>query len=108
MVELFKRLGPDAVRGLAAAVFDTRLRWPRWLSGSAGAGIEKELEQAGARVIAPVESFFIKGPAGTGGSGTAELEDGELERAQTWAAALAQTLAVETPSVGSSSDGPHG
>ena len=96
MAELFKRLGPDAIRGLAAAAFDTRLRWPRWLSGSAGAGIEKELEQAGARVIAPVESFFIKGPTGTGGSSSAELEDGELERAQTWAETLVAASAVGT------------
>lgn len=108
MAELFKRLGPNAVRGVAAVAFDTRLRWPRWLSGSAGASIAKELEQAGARVIAPVESFFIKGAAGTGGSSSAELEDGELERAQTWAAALAETMAVGAATPGSSPDGSHG
>jgi flavodoxin len=104
IAELFKRLGSDAVRGVPAAAFDTRLRWPRWLSGSAGASIAKELEHAGARVIAPVESFFIKGAAGTGGSSSAELEDGELERARTWAATLAEALVARTVTLGSSSD----
>ena len=27
------RMGPDSLRGIAVAAFDTRLRWPRWLSG---------------------------------------------------------------------------
>jgi flavodoxin len=93
MAHFFEHLAPDTLRDMAAAAFDTRLRWPRWVSGSAGAGIEKKLEAAGARVIAPVESFFIKGAMGTGGSSSAQLEDGELEHAKTWATSLAERRA---------------
>jgi flavodoxin len=97
MAHLFAWLAPDTLRGVPAAAFDTRVRWPRWLSGSAGAGIEKKLEAVGARMIAPVESFFIKGAAGTGGSSSAELADGELERARSWGTSLAEILAASTP-----------
>jgi len=89
LAQFLDRLGPEALRSVAAVGFDTRLRWPRWLSGSAGLGITERLDQAGARVIAPAESFFIKGVAGTGGSKNAELQDGELERATAWGEALA-------------------
>ena len=88
MTRLFARLGPDTLSGVAAAAFDTRLRWPRWLSGSAGTGIAHKLRDAGARLIAPEESFFIKGAMGTGGRDTAELDAGELERAAAWAVSL--------------------
>lgn len=94
---LFERLGPDALAGVSAAAFDTRLRWPRWLSGSAGAGISHKLRAAGARLIAPEESFFIKGAMGTGGRDTTELDSGELERATAWAVSLAGRVAMKTP-----------
>jgi flavodoxin len=97
LAELLSRLEPDALRDIAAIGFDTRLRWPRWLSGSAGSGITEKLHQAGALVIAPAESFFIKGVAGTGGSKTATLQDGELERAAAWGASLADRLAPVAP-----------
>jgi flavodoxin len=97
LTELLSRLEPDTLRGIAAAGFDTRLRWPRWLSGSAGSSITEKLRQAGAQVIAPAESFFIKGVAGTGGSKTATLQDGELERAMAWGASLADRLEPATP-----------
>jgi flavodoxin len=85
VAELFDRLGKDALAGKAAAAFDTRLRWPVFLSGSAGAGIMQKLERAGARVIAPEASFFVKGklPA---------LEPGESARAISWAASLAAAV----------------
>ncbi|HEU5440950.1 MAG TPA: flavodoxin domain-containing protein [Ktedonobacterales bacterium] len=97
MASFFDHLAPGALEGIAAAAFDTRLRWPRWLSGSAGSGIEQNLRHAGARVIAPAESFFIKGAAGTGGSSTAELDSGELERAARWAASVAGSPTLSTP-----------
>lgn len=89
---LFDRLDTHALSGVAAAAFDTRLRWPRWLSGSAGAGIAHKLHAAGAQLIAPEESFFIKGAMGTGGRDTAELDSGELERAAAWAVSLSETM----------------
>ena len=99
LADLLSRLGPDALLDIAVIGFDTRLRWPRWLSGSAGADITEKLHQAGALVIAPAESFFIKGAAGTGGSKTATLQDGELERAAAWGASLAGRLAPAAPAV---------
>jgi flavodoxin len=97
LTEWLGRLEPDALRGMVAVGFDTRLRWPRWLSGSAGYDITEKLRQAGARVIAPAESFFIKGIAGTGGSKTATLQDGELERAAAWGVSLADRLELAAP-----------
>jgi flavodoxin len=75
-------LGAGSLESTAAAAFDTRLRLPRWVSGSAATGIARRLEQAGARLVAPAESFFVKGkdPA---------LEPGELERAAAWGRSLA-------------------
>jgi flavodoxin len=83
--ELFARLSKDALDGKRAAAFDTRLRWPKWLSGSAGGGIVRELERAGARVLAPEVSFFVTGQLPV-------LEPGELERAAAWAASLAARM----------------
>jgi flavodoxin len=81
----FDRLDKGALAGKAAASFDTRFRWPEWLSGSAGAGIAHRLECAGARVIAPQVSFFVSGRRPV-------LELGELTRAAAWAASLAARL----------------
>ena len=65
-----------------AAAFDTRIRWPRILSGSAADGIARRLEAIGARLIAPPESFMV--------NTRPELESGELERARAWGASLAE------------------
>jgi len=80
VTEFFDRLAPKALEGRRAVGFDTRLRWPEWLSGSAGARITDRLKGLGARVVAPEESFFV--------TRKPELEAGELERASTWAAGL--------------------
>jgi flavodoxin len=84
-------LAPGALQDISVAAFDTRLRWPQWLSGSAALGITEKLREAGAHVIAPPESFFIKGILGTGGRNTAELDFGELDRATAWAKGIADT-----------------
>jgi flavodoxin len=81
MKEFLDRLAPDALKGRRAAGFDTRLRWPLLLSGSAGAGITGRLHAQHANVVAPEESFFV--------TRKPELEPGEVERAAAWAAGLA-------------------
>ncbi len=87
--EFFDRLEPDALAGMAAAGFDTRLRWPIWLSGSAAEGIVDLLNRRNARVVVPAESFLVtRKPV---------LEDGELERAGTWAEAVAVAAEVLVP-----------
>ena len=71
--------------GRAAAAFDTRLDWPRLLSGSAADQIANRLAALGAKVMGTPGSFLV--------SMAPELEPGELERAAEWAEHLAQTMA---------------
>ena len=84
IVRLLDRFGPQTLDGVAVAAFDTRLRWPRVLSGSAADIIARRLEAAGARVVVPAESFLV--------SRKPELEAGELERAPLWAASVAAAV----------------
>jgi flavodoxin len=84
MRRFLERLDPESVRGRHVAAFDSRVRWPRILSGSAAAGIAKRLTAKGARLVAPPGSFIVTTePA---------LEEGELERARAWAAAVADAV----------------
>jgi len=87
---LFDRIAGGALDGKAAAAFDTRVRWPMMLSGSAAAGIERKLEHAGALVISPPASFFVSGKP-------TALEPGQLEQATAWAASLASKLEARKP-----------
>jgi flavodoxin len=96
VARLFDRLGTDSLKGVAAAGFDTRVRWPRWLSGSAGAGITQRLRQTGANVVVPEESFFVEGVTPKNVEGPT-LEAGELDRASSWAASLAARLEAKEP-----------
>lgn len=87
--EFFARLQPGALNGVAGAAFGTRVNWPRWLSGSAANGISQKLQAAGARIIAQGEDFIVDmGP---------HLEPGELERAATWAATVADAFEASAP-----------
>jgi len=70
--------------GRAAAAFDTRLDWPRLLSGSAADQIANRLAALGAKVMGTPGSFLV--------TMAPELEPGELERAAEWAEHLAQAV----------------
>jgi flavodoxin len=72
------RIPPEAVRGMSVVTFDTRLRWPRALSGSAAAGCARRLEKKGARLVAAPECFLVMAAEGP-------LVEGELGRARDWA-----------------------
>jgi flavodoxin len=72
------RIAPEAVRGVPTMTFDTRLDWPRFLSGSAAAQSAKRLTRKGAQLLVPAESFLVTGSEGP-------LAEGELDRAGTWA-----------------------
>jgi flavodoxin len=85
MVDFLDRLPASALVGRAAAAFDTRVRWPRFLSGSAAEGIRQRLEQAGVNRPVPTESFLV--------TMKPEVEPDELERAHAWGAALATGMA---------------
>ncbi len=95
LAEVLHRIEPATLHGVAAATFDTRLRWPRWLAGSAGAGAWNELHYDGARMITPAESFFVQNEGGAEKSQGAKLEPGELERATQWAVSLAEKTRSE-------------
>ncbi len=77
----FDRLPAHALRGLDAAAFDTRLAWPRPVTGSAAAEIRRRLVSAGANMVVAPESFKV--------SDKPRLLYGELERAPIWARELA-------------------
>jgi flavodoxin len=80
MSRFLDRLPGAALAGRAAAAFDTRLDWPRWLSGSAADGIRQRLERAGARLPLATESFIV--------SMKPQIAPAELERAVAWGDAL--------------------
>lgn len=82
--QLMDRFAAGSLTDRLAAAFDTRVRWPLWLSGSAGSRIADRLRQAGAIVVMPQESFFV--------TRKPELEDGELGRARAWGAALVAAM----------------
>jgi flavodoxin len=77
-------LDATSVRGRAVAAFDTRVKWPRLLSGSAAHDAAGRFETMGARVIRPEGSFLV--------STEPALLDGELERAREWAEAVAAAV----------------
>jgi flavodoxin len=83
------RLASNSLRGVAVAAFDTRLRWPRWLSGSAASLVLERLTKAGARAVVPAESFIVNMKP--------TLEPGELSRAAVWAASLADGIEASAP-----------
>jgi flavodoxin len=76
----------DAFKGKEAAAFDTRLAISRWLSGSAASGIAARLRGVSAHLVAPAESFEVKGKE-------PQLEPGELARAADWGRTLARIAA---------------
>jgi hypothetical protein len=81
--------GPASIEAPAAAAFDTRVNWPRLLSGAAADGIAKRLQTLGARLVVPPESFIV--------STKPELLPGELERARAWGASLAENIQYGLP-----------
>jgi flavodoxin len=73
------------LEGVAVAAFDTRLTWPKLLSGAASDRIAKALRQHGGRLVAGPESFLVTGREGP-------LVDGELERATSWGQSVRTVL----------------
>ncbi len=73
--------------GMVAVTFDTRFRIWSIISGSAAQTIATKLRRRGVRLFAPPESFFVS-------RGVPQLEEGEAERAVTWAHGVAQKLAL--------------
>jgi flavodoxin I len=79
--ELLKQLAA-AVKGKDVAAFDTRSS-TKWVGifGYAAGRIAKDLEKAGANLLADPEAFFVKATKGP-------LKEGEEARAVAWAKGL--------------------
>jgi flavodoxin len=88
MQSFLEEVSPERLHDLAAALFDTHFRLPRWMTGSAADVMEEKLREKGISLLLPPESFFVKGRRGS-------LRNGELERAAAWARVLLQE--VEAP-----------
>lgn len=81
------RLPLDGLDRLRVAVFDTRMRWPKLLSGSAAEGIAKRVTRLGAELVTEPESFFVADKEGP-------LREGETERATDWGRSLLAGVSV--------------
>jgi hypothetical protein len=79
--------GLEAGRWHAAAAFDTRLKGPRALTGSAAHGIGRRLKRHGFDLVLEPESFIVDGTPGP-------VHEGELARAREWGKALAAAATV--------------
>jgi hypothetical protein len=78
----------------AAAAFDTRIKGPELLWGSAAKAAEKELRRLGLQVVESPACFIVGGPTGPVFD---RLLDGEAERARAWGAALGSKMAAPRP-----------
>jgi flavodoxin I len=91
MRALLQGLSYEAFKDARVAVFDTRYRLERFLTGSAD-WIAARLARAGAVLAVAPESFFVERDASPQGERRRHererLEAGEEERAQAWAGAL--------------------
>jgi hypothetical protein len=74
---------------IATVAFDTRIKGPGLLWGSAAKAATKLLRARHFSVIAEPVSFLVGGPTGPLFN---RLEDGESERAKAWGASLADAL----------------
>jgi hypothetical protein len=74
---------------VAAAVFDTRIKGPGLLWGSAAKAATKVLGASQFSIVASPESFLVGGPTGPLFN---RLQDGERQRASAWGARIADAL----------------
>src|SRR5829696_3981945 len=56
-----EEVSSERFRSLAVACFDTRLRMPHWMTGSAARVMSRKLQEMGISLLVPPESFFVKG-----------------------------------------------
>jgi flavodoxin len=76
-------LQPNALSGVRAAAFDTRLRGR--LAGAAADNIEKTLRKQGCTIVAPSTGFLVLGKEGP-------LAEGELDKAAIWAKQILEAI----------------
>jgi flavodoxin len=82
VVRFVESIEPDAIREAAVAIFDTRYRSLKLVTGSGGDELSRRIGRVGGNLIAPVKSFFVSDRIGP-------LEEHQLEHAKAWARSLA-------------------
>ena len=87
MREWLAAMPPTSAR---IAVFDTRMRGPFGLSGSAAKRIARHMRHAGHQLVDRPQGFDV--------STENELMDGEIDRARAWGAQLASKCVASAPS----------
>jgi hypothetical protein len=85
-----EEVSSDRLGSLAIALFDTRFRLPRWMTGSAAKVMATKLQEKGISLLRPPECFFLKGRKGP-------LRGGELDRAARWVRTLFEEADVHQP-----------
>ncbi len=78
-------LSEQSGNGRHAAAFDTRIDRSAALTGAASRSIARRLHGGGFELVADRESFYVEDSEGP-------LADGELERARSWGATLADKV----------------
>jgi hypothetical protein len=86
---------PPVPSTLPAAAFDTRIKGPGFLWGSAAKPAAKRLTELGFRLAAEPRDFLVGGPTGPMFD---RLAEGELERAREWGVELAAAVPTAAPS----------
>jgi len=79
--------------GVRVAVFDTRLRGARIVTGSAAVRLGRTLRRDGAWLVVPPASFIVEG-------GEGPLLSGELDRAREWTRDVLQAIGVRARRLG--------
>ena len=82
---------PPVPGSVAAGAFDTRIKGPELLWGSAAKSVADELREHGLRLVDKPQSFLVGGPTGPLFD---RLVTGQRERAVEWGAGLAEGLAL--------------
>jgi flavodoxin len=80
-------LGERSLHGVRAAVFDTRLHGPRFVTGSAAVRLARMLRRRGAWIVVPPASFIVGGREGP-------LDAGEVDRARAWAREVLRAVGI--------------
>ena len=93
MQSFLVNVSPTSLSGLAVACFDTRIRGPLWMWGSAARVIDTKLREMGALPALPPESFLVTL------TNPPLLVNGEFERAAKWARILREKIEAPHPAV---------
>jgi flavodoxin len=88
MRQWLDRVGADMIARMPFAAFDTRMSWPKLLSGSAAGQISKHLGAAGGHPLVEPESFIVHGKENP------DPDAAALEHVQAWVTRVLASMPV--------------